>query len=262
MNKTLFEFLKALRLIKEIDKEEDNCIRLKEVYYPLECFNKRVVVYCAKEEAIRAIFNMQKNYKITNNDIGVNGKGDTTIILFQELSDLDKLKWIVRKSYAVVKDITSSLGILDSETEAYMFGYLVSNQMKDFVYIYNLLNDIHSNKKIKDTSNNVESIIYAGSSYKDETLRNTFNLSYNADGSVKWYKGIKKFIVLVPKSRGRRIKRDLEIWSHELYHLARNSYACLNDKYLATEDLLERYVEISLPVLKYMIWTKVKKGVW
>lgn len=264
MDEKLFKFLKFLRLIEEVDKKDNKKIYLGEKSYSLECFNKTITVYCMNnEKSIRALFNLGKDYKITNNDFGINGKGNRSIILFKDLSELDRLKWIFRKSYAVVKDITSSLGILDSETEAYMFGYLVSNQIKDFIYIYNLLNGIKSCKKIIDNvGNEVDSVIYSGGVYKDESFQNTFRLGLSADGSVRWCKGVKKFIVLVPKSRNRRIKRDLEIWSHELYHLARNSYACLNDRFLSTEDLLERYMEISLPVLKYMIWTKVKKGVW
>lgn len=83
MNKKLFKLLKTLRLIKEVDKKEDNKIYLGEKSYSLECFNKIITVYCMNnEKSIRAVFNLRKDYKITNNDFGINGKCNRSIILF------------------------------------------------------------------------------------------------------------------------------------------------------------------------------------
>jgi hypothetical protein len=48
----------------------------------------------------------------------------------------------------------------------------------------------------------------------------------------------------------------LSTWSHELHHMARDSFGVMNREYFLFEDILVEYMEKSLPILKELIWKR------
>ena len=76
------------------------------------------------------------------------------------------------------------------------------------------------------------------------------------NGMVYSTAGERKFIMMIPKRKRMTKSELLNTWSHELYHIARNSFGVMNREYFYLEDILVEYMEKSLPILKELIWKR------
>lgn len=181
------------------------------------------------------------------------------ITILSNLTTKEKVKWIFRKTSKFVNIITSSRGIVDSETEAYIFGYLVSQQLLDFIHIEDLLLGIEKKKEIsgKLSKGDLSYVMSTFRTYYDKINKNIIKIAPPpVDGMVYSTAGERKFIMMIPKRKRMTKSELLNTWSHELYHIARNSFGVMNREYFYLEDILVEYMEKSLPILKELIWKR------
>lgn len=254
---TLEKILKTLEQTEFFNKELYKSSLLKENKvientYDLPIFFTRLRTYCCSIEVFKGVYGISPN--IEGYDFNTNVNGDKIITLLSTLSEHEKLEWIFRKTLNLVINLVRYRDILDSETEAYIFGYLVSEQVNDFISIDNLLINIKDEKLISGTiKEKVKYVMLSSGIYKDKEDNIVYQISSMANGTVQSLVGKNKFIMMIPKSKRRNLKSDLNIWSHELYHISRNSYGVLNMDYYRLEDLLVDYMKISLPILKNLV---------
>lgn len=192
-------------------------------------------------------------------ELAVNNRRSYLITILSNLTTKEKVKWIFRKTSKFVNIITSSRGIVDSETEAYIFGYLVSQQLLDFIYIDDLLLEVEKKKEIsgKLSKGDVSYVMSTSGIYYDKTDKDIIRIGPPpVNGMVYSRAGKKKFIMMIPKSRKVTKSELLSTWSHELYHIARDSFGVMNREYFYLEDILVEYMEKSLPILKELIWKR------
>lgn len=256
--KTLEQILKTLEQTEFLNKKSYNKSdllkksKIIENTYDLSIFSERLRTYCCPMEIFKGVYGITPN--IEGYDFNTNTNGEKVITLLSTLSEHKKLEWIFRKTFNLVINLVKHKGILDSETEAYVFGYLVSEQINDFISIDNLLEDIENKKLISGIiKEKVRYIMLSSGIYKDKEDNVVYQISSMANGTVQSLVGKNKFIMMIPRSKKRSLKSDLNIWSHELYHISRNSYGVLNMDYYRLEDLLVDYMNISLPILKNLV---------
>ena len=93
--------------------------------------------------------------------------------------------------------------------------------------------------------------------YYDKINKNIIKIAPPpVDGMVYSTAGERKFIMMIPKSRKVTKSELLSTWSHELHHMARDSFGVMNREYFLFEDILVEYMEKSLPILKELIWKR------
>ncbi len=220
--------------------------------YDLSIFSERLTTYCCSPEVFKGVYGIlpkQEGYELNNSN-----KGDYIITILSTLTEQEKLEWIFKKTYELVKDMVGLKKILDSETEAYLFGYLVSEQLHDFVTIKDVIKDIKPQKLVRGSvRGGVSCVMLSSGIYKDSKNNLTYKISNTSRGTVQNYVGKNEFIMMIPRSKNYSLKTNLNIWSHELYHIARNSYGLLNRDYYNMSDLLIDYMKISLPILKTLL---------
>lgn len=117
----------------------------KYAYYDISIFNTRLTTIQCSLEAFKGLYGIIPRSE--GYELAVNNRRSYLITILSNLTTKEKVKWIFRKTSKFVNIITSSRGIVDSETEAYIFGYLVSQQLLDFIYIDDLLLEVEKKKK-------------------------------------------------------------------------------------------------------------------
>lgn len=260
----LKDFLKQLE-VEFFDKERYQEKLRKEVgskcvNYDISIFNTRLTTIHCSSEAFKGLYGITPRPE--GFELAISNRGNYLITLLSTLTPREKAKWIFKKTYRFIKRITSSRGIVDNETEAYLFGYLVSGQLLDFIFIEDLLAGIERKKEVsgKLSKGDVSYVISTYRTYYDKVNKRTVKIDPPpVDGMVHSFAGEKKFVMIVPKSNRKMTRLEiLSTWSHELYHLARGSFGVMNQEYFYLEDLLVEYMEKSLPILKELLWKQKK----
>lgn len=253
-----FEFLERAEFLSkgDIDKLQ-NDKNNKVVIYNIPIFNKRLTVYHNSLMAFKGIYGITPNFE--GYEVNTDSNNNFVITILSDLTIKEKTEWIFKKTYSVVIKIVESLGIQDNETEAYLFGYLIKQILIDFIPIKDLLLNIEEKTLIKGTLVSMKFVMLSSGIYKDKELKVNYKITDTASGTVQMYKGRRELIMMIPRSKNKKYTKQtiLEVWSHELYHMARNSYGLMNRHYYWIEDILIEYMNISLPILKKVIWKKV-----
>jgi hypothetical protein len=229
----------------------------KYAYYDISIFNTRLTTIQCSLEAFKGLYGIIPRSE--GYELAVNNRRSYLITILSNLTTKEKVKWIFRKTSKFVNIITSSRGIVDSETEVYIFGYLVSQQLLDFIYIDDLLLEVEKKKEIsgKLSKGDVSYVMSTSGIYYDKTDKDIIRIGPPpVNGMVYSRAGKKKFIMMIPKSRKVTKSELLSTWSHELHHMARDSFGVMNREYFLFEDILVEYMEKSLPILKELIWKR------
>lgn len=265
----LKEFLKQLEEAEFFNKKRYQEKLRKEVgsryaNYDIPVFNTRLSTIQCSLEAFRGLYGIIP--KSEGYELSIDNRGNHLITILSTLTPEEKVKWIFKKTCKAVKRITSSRGIVDNETEAYLFGYLTSNQLSDFVSIEDLLSKVDKKREIsgKLSKGEVSYVMTTYGTYYDKANKEIVKMDpYPVNGMVYSVTGDRKFIMMIPRSRGKRLTRFeiLSSWSHELYHMARSSFGIMNREYFYPEDLLVEYMEKSLPILKELIEVWKRKNI-
>lgn len=247
------EFFNKKNYYENLRKE----VGSKCVYYDIPIFSTRLTTIHCSLEAFRGLYGIIP--KPEGYELAVNNRGSYLITILSSLTTKEKVKWIFRKTSRFVNRITSSRGIVDDETEAYIFGYLVSQQLLDFIHIEDLLLWIEKKKEIsgKLSKGDLSYVMSTFRTYYDKINKNIIKIAPPpVDGMVYSTAGERKFIMMIPKRKRMTKSELLNTWSHELYHIARNSFGVMNREYFYLEDILVEYMEKSLPILKELIWKR------
>lgn len=182
------------------------------------------------------------------------------ICIYTDSDTTKTWEWIIRKAGVLVKDIVANRGICDSETEAYLFGYIVSEILWRRVSLREVLSGVSPKRKIiYDLPKTDTKIHFTTSKKYTETSDGggvCFRIPHDSIGCVQSYMGSHEFVVMFNANLIDSPKGCVSVWAHELYHLARNTYGILNSDYYRFPDLLEMYVGASMGILKYMLWKK------
>lgn len=174
------------------------------------------------------------------------------ILSSEDTREEHQLETIVLKVYNYVKNLKKVYGICDNETEAYLFGFLVSEITMDFLGVCGLQKALSG---------------FSGENVIDRRLIRFPRFKYSIvsfgdrdwdEGNVVTYLGTYKAKMTIIRKKKRTVKNDISTWAHELYHLTRNTSAIIGrDIYYWPEQLLEEYFWKSLPVLKLMLKGKI-----
>lgn len=179
------------------------------VYYDIPIFSTRLTTIHCSLEAFRGLYGIIP--KPEGYELAVNNRGSYLITILSSLTTKEKVKWIFRKTSRFVNRITSSRGIVDDETEAYIFGYLVSQQLLDFIHIEDLLLGIEKKKEIsgKLSKGDLSYVMSTFRTYYDKINKNIIKIAPPpVDGMVYSTAGERKFIMMIPK-RKRMTKSEL-----------------------------------------------------
>lgn len=247
----LFEELCLKKPKEKIGKEEEKELEaeMKKWMVHIPVFKSAMVVYCGPPKYFSDVVRIE----VSGYNFDLKG-GAYRIFLPNTLSEVEKLEWFIRKIYRITKDLTGRRGILDNETEAYIFGYLMKESISKFVDINKVLQEV-SIKKELETTNFLPVEVLFTSKRSTYWKGDNHSIPRGAGGSVNYEMGKETFVVIIPPSSDEDIDSHLGTWAHELYHLTRNTFGkWLNDKYLFPEDLLVDYMKMSFPVLKYILW--------
>lgn len=192
------EFFNKKNYYENLRKE----VGSKCVYYDIPIFSTRLTTIHCSLEAFRGLYGIIP--KPEGYELAVNNRGSYLITILSSLTTKEKVKWIFRKTSRFVNRITSSRGIVDDETEAYIFGYLVSQQLLDFIHIEDLLLGIEKKKEIsgKLSKGDLSYVMSTFGTYYDKINKNIIKIAPPpVDGMVYSTAGERKFIMMIPKEK-------------------------------------------------------------
>lgn len=255
--KKLFE--KLLKLFKKEQITEEKKSKVSEYLkkhdkhktYIIEFLKEQFSVYMCDYVVFKGVYGLDSReegfeYSLRNNSSG------PVITILDEGSIFVRVDTIFRKTYKLVERICDSHDIVDSETPAYMFGYLIENILKDFIGIQGLrelLKNVDPQKEITGESYGIK---YTLLSTKGK------DWGYTTNGEVESKVGKKIQILRIPRKKTNSIYRDINTWAHELYHMTENTIGILSRKNYAWDvDILVNYVHESLSILKYNLKGKL-----
>lgn len=227
--------------------------------YNIDFLRRKISVYMCTKEIFKGIYgyNVENGQSFTYGIETTSDNGGDLISIPWEYHELSKLKLIITKVFFEIKHIKDRYGIHDNESEAYLFDYLVSEIVMDFVDLEEALYLIKEKKYVKTNLSRDKKFIFsisASGKYEDYIMPDDCN------GVVKTRYRERRQTILIPRGKKRSVKGDISIWSHELYHSCRNTFAMIGDDiYLWDIQILEEYFIASLPILKKLLHGKLGK---
>ena len=227
--------------------------------YHIDFIDFRFTVNMSTSIIFKGIYGFEVNEAFEYSVETDNDENKTIMCILKESTPYHKLVTILLKTYSLIRYIKKITKINDNETEAYLYGFIVSNICKDFMGIYtfeSLLSFIKAEPTVEWRLERCPEFKYCITSIVSK--ENISEISKTAVATVITKKGYQKQLLIMPKKKHSTIWDDINTWSHELYHITRNTHGILgDDKYIWPEQILREYIENSLPVLKYMIGEKL-----
>lgn len=227
--------------------------------YCIEFLGYRFSVYCCSKLVFKSIYELS-NYSRFGIETFTKDEGATLLCLDKDDDPYDIFITIFVKSWSLVGNIKNMFNIKDAETEAYLYGWVVSSIVKDFIgekELKELFVSVEERKTIYcefDYASYVSYIMSATGIYKDIN----WDVRTWASGSVFSRTGLNQLLILIPRSTRSSAYSIINTFAHELYHLVKGAYGIFGyEKYTFKDLIVKECVESCLPVLKYLLKKKL-----
>lgn len=229
--------------------------------YTIEFLKQKIRVYHAPKNIFLGLYGIDPDKEIYSNETISGREGSIIVIsILKEWTLHEKLENIFVKSLVVVRNLKKTFEITDSETGAYLFGWLVESIVRDVIGlqgIRQLLGPIESRQKVEfhlSKAPEKRCTIVSSSQYKGEYLQ-----SLSSRAAVCYRYGQPSVTMLFPKRKNTPIfGDDINSWAHELYHMTENIRGMTRrEEYLWDYQVMVEVMWSSLSILKYNVKEKL-----